>query len=190
MERPFPNNKNTIFKEIEGMKHYKTLFIKLFPIACIFLFVGIYFSVNPAKRDIDRIVRECYESGEKVICLSKYYPQDWDTLYYFGNYYSSWVDIEKRIRKELSSFDIGDRIILANDEKIVYYKQWFPIPDEYLSERRAIFHFYPGTKNIAIPREKAIFYIQESGEAFLVLYYIGDAVDDCMNVRGKDTIYY
>ena len=132
------------------------------------MFDGVLFS--SCIRNIDSKIEKCYNSNDTLVNLSDLYPEEWDTVYFFGA--CSLEDIEKRIGPVINHLwtDVGNKMLILNKRKeIVYYKEW----DMYYGQdlKGAFFRFKNAPVMIAIPRQKANFIIRKRDEkSFWVIY--------------------
>ena len=160
-------------KEVADMKHYKMPYHKLYRITCIIFLIGIVMILWSCKlniRNIDSMIEDCYNSNDTIIQLSDLFPEEWDTVYFFGP--CSAEDIAKRTGPEIYRFwcDIGDKMIIPNNNKeYVYYKEW----DMYYGQdiEGAVFRINSDSLIIAIPRREATFLIRKRDEkSFWVIH--------------------
>ena len=149
------------------MKHYKNLFIRnrLFLSSLLFITYLIFCS-----KDIDGKIEDCYNANDTIINLSDLYPEEWDTVYFFGS--CSAEDIANRIGPVIYNLwgDLGDKMLILNKKKeVIYYKEW----DMYYGQslEGALFRFSNDSNMIAIPREKTKFLIRKRDEkSFWVIH--------------------
>lgn len=157
-------------KKYSDMKLYKMLYHKINLKTCVILVIGSIISLLSCNRDIDSKIKDSYNSNDTIINLSDLYPEEWDSVYFFGN--CSLGEISKRlgISVENMSLDFGERIFLVNKRKvIIYYKEWLPNYGQEI--KGALFQFKKDSMIIAIPREKANFIIRKRDEkSFWVIH--------------------
>ena len=152
------------------MKHYKNLFIRnrLFLSSLLFITYLILFS--SCSKDIDGKIEDCYNANDTIINLYDLYPEEWDTVYFFGS--CSAEDIANRIGPVIYNLwgDLGDKMLILNKKKeVIYYKEW----DMYYGQslEGALFRFSNDSNMIAIPREKTKFLIRKRDEkSFWVIH--------------------
>lgn len=152
------------------MKFYKMLYHKIKLKACLILVIGNVISLLSCNRDIDSKIKDSFNSNDTIINLSDLYPEEWDTVYFFGN--CSLDNISKRLGISVKnlSLDFGERIFIVNKRKvIIYYKEWLPNYGQEI--KGALFQFKKDSMIIAIPREKANFIIRKRDEkSFWVIH--------------------
>ena len=142
------------------MKLYKMLYHKIILKTCMIFVLGNVISLLSCNRDIDSKIKDFYNSNDTIINLSDLYPEEWDSVYFFGN--CSLEDISKRLGISVNnmSLDFGKRIFIVNKRKvIVYYKEWLPNYGQVI--KGALFQFKKDSMVIALPREKANFIIRK-----------------------------
>ncbi len=151
-------------------KHYKMLCHSIYAaIYAIFLMVSSI-SFSSCNRDIDLKIAECYHANDTIIHLYDLYPEEWDSVYFFGN--CSLAEISSRLGISVYNLglDFGERIFLLNKYKeIVYYKEWLPNYGQ--AVKGALFCFNNDSSMIAIPRKKTKFLIRKrDAKSFWVFY--------------------
>lgn len=158
-------------KKQVDMKHYKTPYIRAYSFLMFILFITSFMFISSCSRDIDRKIKDCYNSNDTIINLSELYPEEWDTVYYFTNAYNL-DSMEKRVGSVIRKIygDVGDRILILNKGKgVVYYKEYFPNYGQQIEG--ALFLFKNNPNMIAIPREKANFRIRKRDDnSFWVIH--------------------
>ena len=134
--------------------------------------MGSSISLSSCSRDIDFKIAKCYNANDTIIHLYDLYPEEWDSVYFFGN--CSLREISKRLGISVYNLglDFGERIFILNKFKeIVYYKEWLPIPSYGQGTKGAIFCFNNDSMMIAIPRNKTKFLIKKrDAKSFWVIY--------------------
>ncbi len=160
-------------KEHVDMKHYKMHYHKKYMRKCIVLFFGSvisFCSCNMNIRNIDTMIKDKYNSHDTIINLSDLFPEEWDTVYFFGA--CSAEEIAKRTGPVIYRLwgDVGDKMLILNkDKEVVYYKEW----DMYYGQdlEGAIFRFKSDSIMIAIPRSDANFLIRKRDDkSFWVIH--------------------
>ena len=160
-------------KEHVDMKHYKMLYHKINMIICVVFFIGnivTFCSCNRNLRNIDSMIKDNYNSHDTIINLSDLFPEEWDTVYFFGA--CSAKDIAKRTGPVIYRLwrDVGDKMLILNkDKEVVYYKEW----DMYYGQdlEGAFFRFKRDVMMIAIDRRDANFLIRKRDEkSFWVIH--------------------
>jgi len=152
------------------MKQSRRTFPSIRMIACKVVLIGIFFFLWSCNRNIDTKIKDCYNSNDTIIKLSDLYPEEWDTVYFFGS--CSVDDIAKRTGPVIYSLwhDVGDKMLILNRKnEVVYYKEW----DMYYGQELegAIFRFNSDSIMIAIPRKDAKFLIRKRDEdSFWVIH--------------------
>ena len=153
------------------MKHSKIPHIIIYSFLSPILFITYIFFISSCSRDIDRKIKDCYNSNDTIINLSDLYPEEWDTVYYFTNAYNL-DSMEKRVGPIIKKLyrDVGDRIlILDNKKEVVCYKEYFPNYGQKIEG--SLFLFKNNPNMIAIPREKANFRIRKRDDnSFWVIH--------------------
>ena len=122
------------------------------------------FSCNSFKPDVDSIVKITSDRGTDIINFDETMWFDWDTMYWFPmNYSLDEVDLIININNFWK--DVGDRIVFVKDDKIVYYKEYFPANEKPLQR----ICFEPDTF-LVIYRGNAVFSIKKESEKLYVLH--------------------
>ena len=152
------------------MKHYKILFIRNNNFLNSILLIAFFALLSSCSKDIDGKIEDCYNANDTIINLSDLYPEEWDTVYFFGS--CSAEDIANRIGPVIYNLwgDLGDKMLILNKKKeVIYYKEW----DMYYGQslEGALFRFSNDSNMIAIPREKTKFLIRKRDEkSFWVIH--------------------
>jgi len=173
MEDMITKSPNQTMTKYSDMKHCKTLYHSIYMIACKVVLIGIFFFLWSCNRNIDTKIKDCYNSNDTIIKLSDLYPEEWDTVYFFGS--CSVSDIAKRTGPVIYNLwhDVGDKMLILNKKnEVVYYKEW----DMYYGQNLegAIFRFNSDSIMIAIPRKDAKFLIKKRDEDSFWVIYQGD----------------
>lgn len=152
------------------MKHYKNLYHNFFLKICIVFLIGNVISLFSCQKDIDSKIKDCYYANDTIINLYDLYPEEWDSVYFFGS--CSAEEIAKRTGPVIYSLwgDLGDKMLILNKNKdVIYYKEW----DMYYGQelKGALFHFNNDSIIIAIARKNATFLIRKRDEkSFWVIH--------------------
>ena len=153
-----------------SVKFRKHSYILIYIGVIIGIVILAFLSNYSSSKNIDSQIEKCYNANDTIINLADLYPEEWDTVYFFGA--CSLEEIEKRIGPVINHLwcDVGNKILILNKRKeIVYYKEW----DMYYGQdlEGAIFHFKNAPIIKAIPREKANFIIRKRDEdSFWVIH--------------------
>ena len=98
---------------------------------CIILLIA---NCSCKRDDFDSIVarewKKCNGSSNCIVDFAFILNFDWDTMCFYSGA-CSLDEINKDLGFKLKEFtDIGDRIIFLKNGKVVYQKEWFPIPSK------------------------------------------------------------
>lgn len=103
-----------------------------YPTYLLIIAIGTLFV--SCRIDIDKRItkhwRHCPDTANCIVDMTEIIEGNWDTMYYFSNSYNL-----EDIASELGDFpisynDVGDRIFFVKDKTIIYYKEWFPYPEQ------------------------------------------------------------
>lgn len=132
--------------------------------------IGIVIFLFSCGKDINSKIKNCYYANDTIINLYDIYPEEWDTVYFFGS--CSAEEIANRVGPVIYRLwgDLGDKMLILDKKKdVIYYKEW----DMYYGQdlEGALFCFDNDSTMIAIPREKSKFLIRKRDEkSFWVIY--------------------
>jgi len=132
-------------------------------------------SCAPLGSDVYDIVKRTYNNGNDTIDFRESLWFDWDTMYWFPSNISL-EEVNSIVN--INSFwqDVGDRIVFVKDNKIVYYKEYFPYHETPM--KRICFN--PNSV-LGIYKDDALFFIQKLGDKLYVLSQI-------QKTTGRDTL--
>ena len=126
--------------------------------------IGMMTACNTLFRhDVFDVVKHTYDNGIDTIDLGEALWFDWDTMYWFPLRYSL-EEVNSIVNINGYWQDVGDRIVFAKGNKIVYYKEFFPYHETPLK----CIYFDPDSIQV-IHREDALFSIQKKSEKLYVL---------------------